>query len=73
MAAGHERRLRALERRAPAARADSMTLAEWVQWHATGEQPKRWLSSPAIQAQLLVQQARCIAVDRMIQEFEGYE
>jgi hypothetical protein len=70
MAAGHEKRLRALERRAPAARADSMTLAEWVQWHATGEQPERWLSSPAVQAQIAAMQARSDAVERMMREFE---
>jgi len=68
-----ERRLRVLEQRAPAARADGMTVAEWVQWHTTGQQPERWLNSPAIQAQAAAVQARSAAVDGMMREFEGYE
>jgi len=68
-----ERRLRALEQRAPAARADGMTVAEWVQWRSTGEQPERWLSSPTAQATVAAMLARSEAVDRMMQEFEGYE
>ena len=67
-------RLRALERLLPAAgEPGSITMAEWVQWRTTGEQPERWLSSPAVQATLAEQQARCDAVDRMMQEYEDYE
>lgn len=62
-----EQRIKALEQRAPAvARADTMTLAEWVQWHTTGQQPERWLSSPAIQAEVRDILARNDAVDRMM-------
>lgn len=70
-----ERRLRALEGRAAAAAGEpgSITLAEWVQWHTTGEQPERWLGLPAVQATVQVMQARTEMVDRMMQEFEGYE
>lgn len=32
-----------------------ITLAEWRQWHETGEQPRRWLGNAAIQS--WVQQA----------------
>ena len=68
-----KQRLRVLELRAPAARADGVTVAEWVQWRSTGEQPERWLSSPTAQATAAAMLARSEAVDRMMQEFEGYE
>jgi hypothetical protein len=70
-----ERRLRALEDRAASAAGEpgSITLAEWVQWRTTGEQPERWLGSPAVQATVAEMQARSAAVDRMMQEYEDYE
>ena len=70
-----EQRLRALEGKAAAVAVDpgSITMAEWVQWRMIGEQPERWLGSPAVQTTVAEMQARCDAVDRMMQEYEGYE
>lgn len=64
------RRLRALECRVQTVQPGSITLAEWVQWHATGEQPERWLGSPAVQATVAKMQARTDAVEQMLREFE---
>ena len=82
-------RLRALERLLPAAgEPGSITMAEWVQWRTTGEQPERWLKSHAIQAQVVEimgkVQASLVTIqayeDELIQayedslrEFEDYE
>lgn len=65
-----ERRLRVLEQRAPAARADGMTVAEWVQWHTTGQQPERWLKSDAIQAQVAEIMSRVQASLAAVQVYE---
>ncbi len=68
-----ERRLRVLEQRAPAAvQPGWFTVAEWVQWRNTGEQPGRWLCSSHIQAKVAEMQARSDAVDLMLSEV-GYE
>jgi len=69
---GIERRLRALEQRAPAVQPGSVTLAEWVQWRNTGEQPERWHGSSHIQAKVAEMQARSDAVEQMLSEV-GYE
>ena len=66
-----KQRLRSLEQRAPAARADGMTAAEWVQWRITGEQPERWLSSSEIQTNVRVMLARSEAVEQMLREMDS--
>ena len=69
---GVERRLRALEQRAPAVQPGWVTVAEWVQWRTTGQQPERWHSSIHVQAKVAEMQARSDAVDLMLSEV-GYE
>lgn len=57
MKRAHDYRLRHLEAEAATkqASADQVTLEEWRAWHATGEQPRRWIGNATIQA--WVQQA----------------
>lgn len=70
---GLERRLRVLEQRAPAAvQPGWVTVAEWVQWRTTGQQPERWHSSIHVQAKVAEMQARSDAVEQMLSEM-GYE
>ena len=67
-----ERRLRALEQRAPAVQPGWVTVAEWMQWRTTGQQPDRWQGSSHIQAKVAEMQARSDAVEQMLSEV-GYE
>ena len=69
---GIERRLRVLERQAPAVQPGWVTVAEWVQWRTTGQQPERWHGSSHIQAKVAEMQARSDAVEQMLSEM-GYE
>ena len=69
---GIERRLRILERRAPTVQPGWVTVAEWVQWRTTGQQPGRWLCSSHIQAKVVEMVARSEAVELMLSEV-GYE
>jgi hypothetical protein len=70
---GLERRLRALEQRAPAAvQPGWVTVAEWVQWRTTGQQPERWHGSSHIRAKVAEMQARSDAVEQMLSDV-GYE
>ena len=69
-----EQRLRALEGKAAVAGdPDSITMSEWVQWRMIGEQPERWLGSPAVQTTVAEMVARVEGVNRMMQKYEGYE
>ena len=69
---GIERRLRTLERRAPAVQPGWVTVVEWVQWRTTGQRPERWHGSSHIQAKVVEMQTRSDAVEQMLSEV-GYE
>lgn len=48
---------------------DQITMAEWLQWHKTGEQPQRWIGNASIQSWVQQTLERRQQIDAMMAEY----